>query len=289
MNPKNIETVIAADLFQMVIVTIGVIIFLYVRLACGAAARYFVHFALAYLGIGILYGFNAISDVYFHFAGMPNDQTKAILQMIDSTLSLLNTAFFFTAWYLMRDLRHKQEFETSFGQQQPIDSHSVTPTMTKSFIEGVIGALVVGIASYILMAEAIIRSKPLEILFSVIDVTLSLVAAVLIASEFLLIRLIRDPGEGNLFTSRWSHLALRCITALLFFAFGALQFSYLFSFMENPPPVFAYPEGQAYQVLAALKILCAGAAGILGIHALPSVRWKHGLRLSAVDGAGLVG
>lgn len=264
---NGIDTILASDILQIMVVLICVIIFLYVRLACGKQARYFIHLALAYIGIGAIYIFGGSTQLWFHFTKRPQtDEIKSFVLMIESSLSLLNSAFFITAWYLMRDLRLEMEKHPQTAE----------PTMSKPFASSVVGTLVVGIAAYIGMAHLVIQNYYLLMIHVGIDVMLGAIVAALVGSEFLLIKLLPEKEEGSLF-GWWepSHFIFRIVTFLLFLAFGLSQFGALATHLKLETKVFEFPTGAAYQLLAILRILCAGAAVILGLHSLPSVRWKH--------------
>ena len=261
--------ILAADVHQILIVLIGVLIFLYVRLACGAQARYFVHLALAYTGIGVIYFFDGAITIWSYATGTPmgNANLKATTELISSTLSLLNTAFFISTWYMMRDLRLEQK----------TNPQTAKPTMSNPFAASIIAALVGGIAAYLGMANYMIQSSSTTLkIFTGIDVSIAAISAWLVGSEFFRITIIRDHDEGSLFDSNLSLLIFRSLTLFLFVALGLFQFGYLFTIIqEQPMDLFKFPTGGAYYWLAALRILCAGAAAILGLHALPSERWKH--------------
>lgn len=102
-DQQDLGTILAADLLQLVVVGVAITLFVYLRAACGRQARFLVHLALAYTGVGVFYVF----DIAFSTFRENSSKTmpEAMTNVIGSTVSLLNTAFFFTAWYLMRDLR----------------------------------------------------------------------------------------------------------------------------------------------------------------------------------------
>lgn len=260
----SIGAILAADLLQLVVIAIAITILIFLRAACGRQARFLVHLAIGYGGIGAFYLFDIVAR---SFAAITQKEMPGeMFEMVGSTLSLLNTAFFLTAWYLMRDLR----FERLVEPEEPV------PTMSKPFAASVIGALVGGIAGYIMMADAMAKNDNLRVLFVGIEAALSMGVLILIGFEFALLPLIRDAEEGSLFRSNYSHLVFRCITFLFFGSWAILQWGRLIWIVSDPKWEIVTPYvGQWYQWSAVFKILCAGCAGILALHALPSVRWKH--------------
>lgn len=289
MNSTEITQLLVSDIKQIVVVGISLIIFSYVRLACGKQARYFVHLAIAYAGIGAIYVLNGAVEAWFYFnRTLQTEHVKTAIEVIISTLSLVNTAFFATAWYLMRDLRWEKEAqeertatEDSEGdgrdEEHEARANEPTPTMSNTFVASVIGAAVSLIAVYLGMANLMIPNGALiRHIFSALGATLAAISLSLVGSEFALIRIDKNPTEGSLFRTDQSQAIFRIFTLLLFLAFGLFQFSFLLSVMPaKPTPMFQFPSGAAYDWLAILRILCAGFAVILGLHALPSKRWKH--------------
>jgi hypothetical protein len=268
IDSATLGGMLAADIHQIVVVLICVIIFLYVRLACGEQARYFVHLAFAYIGIGLIYFFHGVTESWSYFTGSHQTSAfKTTIEVVSSSLSILNTMFFFTTWYLMRHLR----------QEQKIAPQTATATMSNPFASTVIGVLATAVATYIATVNLMIQNgQMLFRIFSGLDISLAAASIALVGWEFLWITRIRNHEEGSLFDSNITHRIFCVLTFVLFLAFSLLQFSFFFSIIpQEPPRIFKFPTGEAYYWLAALRILCAGAAAMLGLHALPSARWKH--------------
>lgn len=130
------------------------------------------------------------------------------------------------------------------------------------------------IAGYIGMANVLMNQPKLLPAFMGIDAFVSNCALFLVGAELAQMPLRRDPEEGSLFASEQSHLMWRIGTAVLFGMWGLAQWRrvvwHVLEWQVAKPHV-----GPWSQWLAMLKVLCAGAAAVLGLHALPSVRWKH--------------
>ncbi len=265
-NQKDLGTVLAADLLQLAVVGVAITLFVYLRAACGRQARFLVHLALAYAGVGVFYMFDMALNAFQ--ASPAKTMPEAMTEVIGSTLSLLNTAFFFTAWYLMRDLR----LERAADEENPI------PTMSKPFAAGVIAGLMAGIAAYIAMADKLANNESLRTLFVGIDAFLSTGVLLCIAIELGQMKMIRDADEGSLFGSTKSHLLFRIFTVVLFTLWGVAQWGRVIWILSDKQWHMVAPyTGQWHQWSAMLKILCAGSTCILALHALPSVRWRHKL------------
>lgn len=265
-DQQDLGTILAADLLQLAVVAVAITLFVYLRAACGRQARFLVHLALAYAGVGVFYVFDMAISTFLANSTKTMPEAMTMTNVVGSTLSLLNTAFFFTAWYLMRDLR----LEKVEDEENPV------PTMSKPFAAGVIAALMAGIAGYIAMAGKLAENEQLRTLFVGIDAFLSTCVLLCIASEFAQMRVLRDAEEGSLFGSSKSHLLFRVFTVFLFLLWGVAQWGRLVWILSEKQWQMVAPyTGQWHQWSAMLKILCAGSGSILALHALPSVRWKH--------------
>lgn len=261
---QDLGTILAADLLQLAVVFVAVTLFAYVRAACGRQARFVVHLALAYTGVGAFYIVDMAISAFHSISTRTMPESMTVV--IGSTISLLNTAFFFTTWYLMRDLR----LDRAAHENEPL------PTMSKPFAAGVIAALMGGISGYIAMAKNLADSPALRTLFVGVDAFLSTCALLCIATELAQMRSIRDPEEGSLFSLKGSHLSFRILTASLFILWGVAQWGRVIWIASRGEWSIVAPyTGQWHQWSAMLKILCAGSTSILAIHALPSVTWRH--------------
>jgi flagellar biogenesis protein FliO len=261
-TPQNV--IIAADLLQIAVVGVAVTIFLYLRIALGVQARFLIHLALAYVGVGVFYVFGIVTSS-MHEEGL----SGAMIEIVGSTLSFMNTAFFFTAWYLMRDMRLRHS-----NNSDSLDN--LGPTMSKPFVAGVIVALMASIAGYIAMVGKLAQNPELLTLFEGIDAFLSTIALVCVGSEFALMKMFPDKQEGSLFRSRISHGIFKVLALVLFILWGVMQWGRVIWIASGKGWVIVTPyTGQWYQWSAMIKILCGGSGAILALHALPSTRWKH--------------
>ena len=270
-----IECIFFSSALQIVIVAISILIFLYVRLAIGPVGRYLIHLAFSWGVVGVTYGVRCFICFCSAFMHIPLGDTGTVLsQVIDSTLSLVSSALLVTAWYMMRDVRIEM-------RTQPRDPR---PTMSKSFLSGVILLWTMLISTYISLVFLIIQNPHLTIVLVLIDVVISAIALVLVGWEFALMP-YRPDESGTLFVSHWFHLAFRIVTFLVYLLMAILQIGYIVSILAAGPlnqvlgeavrKSFQYPGGPFYYFLAVLKLLCAATGAILVMHAFPSVRWRH--------------
>lgn len=258
---QTAKTIIAADVLQLAVIAVSIMVFVYIRAACGPQARYLVHIALGYAGISVFYIFDIAVHLILGKQFKPS--TEPLVQVIATTLSLINTTFFITAWYLMRDVRLERK----------IDPVNPIPTMSKPFAAAIIAGLMASIASFIGLAHILKDDPALSTLYVGIDAFLGSVVLLCIASEIAQMPLIKDENEGSLFEET-SHLVFRVISVILFVMFAATQWGRLI-WAISEWYVVTPQTGIWYHFSAMLKVLCAGALSILALHALPSVRWRH--------------
>ena len=262
----NFDRILAASTLQLVVVLLCVLWFLYLRWALGERARYLAHLAAGWFTMGVMYGVHPAVCRYFAAINTnPGAEAQSLWRVVDSTLSLVSSSFLITVWYMMREVRQ----EKRRGVKDPM------PTMSKDFLGKLIAALATVIGAYIALASSLLASWPLRVLFTGIDVVFAALAVSFVGWEFANIQLISDKEEGGLFRNPGRHSVFRKVTLVLFLLWGALQLGHLLSLSKQPLGTFQYPFGGFYNLLGALKVLCAATGGILAMHALPSERWQH--------------
>jgi hypothetical protein len=209
-----------------------------------------------------MYLITAVTKI--NFGKQFQDISQEVWNLVDTVLSLINSGYLIIAWYMMRDFRKEQE--------QKLDNP--LPTMSKPFISIVFATGASIIALFIALVGSINKEYVLPF-FKILDVFISAAAIILVGSELLKIKDVREPEEGSFFTSdRW-HRKFRILTFILYFIWGAFQLAHHFSGKAAPGSFFSYPDGIYYSGLAVLKLLCATTAAILILHSLPTVQWKH--------------
>ena len=95
--------------------------------------------------------------------------------------------------------------------------------MSKTFVGGIIAALMAAIAGYVGMVNQLAANENLRTLFVGIDSFLSCGALLCLGSEFVQMRLIRDADEGSFFASEGWHLGFRILTLGLFVLWAVAQ------------------------------------------------------------------
>ena len=247
---------------QIVVVLISILMFNFVKRGSGTKGRYLTHLAISWGIMGCMYLLTAVFEI--NFGSQFQEIYKQIWNIIDPVLSITNSGFLITAWYMMRDYRIEQEM----GVENPL------PTMSKPFISIVFATGASIIALFIALVGSIEKEYVLPF-FKILDVLISATAIILVGIELLKIHIIREPEEGSFFISDRICRIFKKITLTLYLTWGALQLGHIISQIKNPPDFFIYPTGGLYVLMAILKLSCATTAAILIIHSLPSIKWQH--------------